>query len=105
MYIILYIQCTQFFKEYIKLCTLHVDIIQRMYRIVYIFQNCIAEFTNFFIFKVHNFPRMEPILNIQAVFVLGENHFRKYFSVFIGVWLRMENAFFGNGFQLTVCWV
>lgn len=41
MYIILYIQPTQFFKKYIKLCTLHVHIIQRMYRIVYIFQNCI----------------------------------------------------------------
>ena len=38
------------------------------------------------------------------MFVLGENHFRKCFSVNAGVWLRMENKFSGNAFQLTVCW-
>ena len=32
---------------------------------------------------------------------MGENHFRKCFSVFTGVWLRMENAFSGNAFQLS----
>ena len=37
------------------------------------------------------------------MFVLGENHFRKCFSVNAGVWLRMENKFSGNAFQLTVC--
>ena len=35
------------------------------------------------------------------MFVLGENHFWKCFSVFTGVWLRMENVFFGNAFQLA----
>ena len=40
----------------------------------------------------------------KAMFVLGENHFRKYFSVNVGVWLYMENSIFGNVFQLTVCW-
>ena len=40
----------------------------------------------------------------KAVFVLGENHFRKYFSVNVGVWLYMENSISGNAFQLTVCW-
>ena len=29
---------------------------------------------------------------------LGEKHFRKCFSVFTGVWLRTENAFFENAF-------
>ena len=38
-----------------------------------------------------------------AVFVLASNHFRKCFSVNTGVWLRMENKFSGNYFQLTVC--
>ena len=38
------------------------------------------------------------------MFVLASNHFRKYFSVNAGVWLRMENKFSGNAFQLTVCW-
>ena len=37
--------------------------------------------------------------SIQGVFVLGENGFRKYFSVNAGVWLRMKNTFFGNAFQ------
>ena len=37
----------------------------------------------------------------KAVFVLGEKHFRKCFSVFTGVWLRTENAFSGNAFQLA----
>ena len=37
--------------------------------------------------------------SIQGVFVLGENGFWKYFSVNAGVWLRMENTFFGNAFQ------
>ena len=40
----------------------------------------------------------------KAMFVLGENHFQKCFSVNVGVWLRIENKFFGNGFQWTVCW-
>ena len=40
---------------------------------------------------------------IKAVFVLASNHFRKYFSVNAGVWLRMENKFSGKYFQLTVC--
>ena len=39
----------------------------------------------------------------KAVFVLASNHFRKYFSVNVGVWLRMENKFSGSYFQLTVC--
>ena len=30
---------------------------------------------------------------------MGENSFRKCFSVNAGVWLRMENTFFGNAFQ------
>ena len=37
----------------------------------------------------------------KAVFVLGKNHFRKCFSIFTGVWLRMENAFSRNAFQLS----
>ena len=37
------------------------------------------------------------------MFVLASNHFRKWFSVNVGVWLRMENKFFGNYFQLTGC--
>ena len=37
------------------------------------------------------------------MFVLASNHFRKCFSVNVGVWLRMENKFSENGFQLTVC--
>ena len=37
-----------------------------------------------------------------AVFVLASNHFRKCFSVNAGVWLRMENKFSRNYFQLTV---
>ena len=41
------------------------------------------------------------VKEIKAVFVLGENHFRKCFSVFTGVWLRTENAFSGNAFQLA----
>ena len=36
------------------------------------------------------------------MFVLASNHFRKYFSVNAGVWLRMENGFSGKEFQLTV---
>ena len=30
---------------------------------------------------------------------MGENGFQKCFSVNAGVWLRMENTFFGNAFQ------
>ena len=37
------------------------------------------------------------------MFVLASNHFRKCFSVNVGVWLRMENKFFGNYFQLIGC--
>ena len=37
-----------------------------------------------------------------AVFVLASNHFRKYFSVNTGVWLRMENKFSGSYLKLTV---
>ena len=37
------------------------------------------------------------------MFVLASNHFRKCFFVNVGVWLRMENKFSGNTFQLTVC--
>ena len=37
------------------------------------------------------------------MFVLISNHFRKYFSVNAGVWLRMKNKFSGKYFQLTVC--
>ena len=37
------------------------------------------------------------------MFVLASNHFRKCFSVNAGVWLRMENKFSENAFQLTVC--
>ena len=40
---------------------------------------------------------------IKAVFVLVSNYFRKCFSVNAGVWLCMENKFFGKYFQLTVC--
>ena len=36
---------------------------------------------------------------IETAFVLGENGFQKCFSVNAGVWLRMENTFFGNAFQ------
>ena len=36
------------------------------------------------------------------MFVLASNHFRKYFSVNAGVWLRMENGFSGKEFQLIV---
>jgi len=43
-------------------------------------------------------------METKAVFVLGENHFRKCFFVNAGVWLRMENKFFENAFQLTMCW-
>ena len=35
----------------------------------------------------------------KAAFELGENGFRKCFSVNAGVWLRMENTFSGNAFQ------
>ena len=38
----------------------------------------------------------------KAVFVLASNHFRKCFSVNVGVWLCMENKFSGKYFQLTV---
>ena len=37
------------------------------------------------------------------MFVLASNHFRKCFSLNAGVWLRMENKFFWNYFQLTEC--
>ena len=37
------------------------------------------------------------------MFVLVSNHFWKCFSVNAGVWLRMENKFFGKYFQLTLC--
>ena len=37
------------------------------------------------------------------MFVLASNHFRKCFSVNAGVWLRMENKFSENAFQLTMC--
>ena len=40
---------------------------------------------------------------IKAVFVLVSNHFRKCFSINAGVWLRMENKFSENYFQLTGC--
>ena len=43
------------------------------------------------------------IFHSKAMFVLTSNHFRKCFSVNVGVWLRMENKFSGNAFQLTVC--
>ena len=39
---------------------------------------------------------------IKAVFVLGENHFRKYFSLNAGVWLVRKIEFFINQFHLTV---
>ena len=38
----------------------------------------------------------------KAVFVLGENHFRKCFSVNAGVWLVLKIEFSGNHFHLTV---
>ena len=47
--------------------------------------------------------RCNPKLKIKAVFVLASNRFRKCFSVNAGVWLRMENKFSGNYFQLTGC--
>ena len=51
----------------------------------------------------HNFLLLGPTPNyneiIKAVFVLGENHFRKYFSVNTGIWLCMENKFFENAFN------
>ena len=37
------------------------------------------------------------------MFVLASNHFQKCFSVNAGVWLRMENKFFGSYLKLTVC--
>ena len=37
------------------------------------------------------------------MFVLASNHFRKCFSVNASVWLRIENKFSENAFQLTVC--
>ena len=37
------------------------------------------------------------------MFVLASNHFQKCFSVNASVWLRMENNFSGNYFQLTGC--
>ena len=47
--------------------------------------------------------RRNPKLKTKAVFVLASNRFRKCFSVNAGVWLRMENKFSGNYFQLTRC--
>ena len=47
--------------------------------------------------------RCNPKLKIKVVFVLASNRFRKCFSVNAGVWLRMENKFSGNYFQLTGC--
>ena len=37
------------------------------------------------------------------VFSRTQPNTRKYFSLNAGVWLRMKNKFFGNYFQLTVC--
>ena len=42
-------------------------------------------------------------IQIEDVFVLVSNLFQKCFSINVGVWLRMENKFSGNYFQLTVC--
>ena len=46
---------------------------------------------------------MSTKYNIQnkGVFVLGENHFRKYFSRNAGVWLVRKIEFSGNWFPLT----
>ena len=38
-------------------------------------------------------------IEIKAAFELGENGFRKCFSINVDVWLRMENTFSGNAFQ------
>ena len=41
-----------------------------------------------------NFDRTQRVIfAFQAVFVLGEKHFRKCFSVFTGIQLRTKNAF------------
>ena len=37
------------------------------------------------------------------MFVLASKHFQKCFSVNVSVWLRMENKFSENAFQLIVC--
>ena len=37
-------------------------------------------------------------IEAKAAFELGENGFRKCFSVNKGIWVRMENTFSGNGF-------
>ena len=72
--------------------------------------NMIQDCQKFIQYKVincgdHFCARPRGAVVTKAVFVLGENHFWKYFFVFTGVWLCMENAFSGNGFQLTMCWV
>ena len=36
------------------------------------------------------------------MFVLASNHFRRCFTVNVGVWLRMKNSFSRKYFQLTV---
>ena len=40
------------------------------------------------------------LCDTKAVFVLTSNHFRKCFSVNEGVWLHMENKFFGSYLKL-----
>ena len=54
--------------------------------------------------RVTEFIKNNIATKINAVFLLASNHFQKCFSINAGVWLRMENKFPGNAFQLTVCW-
>ena len=67
-----------------------------------LFKKYVAKY-NFFELK---FVKLEfdmklEFIKIEAVFVLCEKHFRKCFSIFTGIWLRTENAFSGNAFQLA----
>ena len=61
---------------------------------------CFCFFFNFSLFWVKiSYGKLIRFL----YFVLSSNHFRKWFSINAGVWLRMENKFSRNYFQLTGC--
>ena len=54
---------------------------------------------------LHRFDSCEMTFFMKplAMFVLASNHFQKCFFVNAGVWLRIENKFSRNYFQLTGC--
>ena len=78
---------------------------------LYFFLSLLFYFSSFFIFSGWDLKLFFATLNLnhlyqlhqiqysKATFELGENSFRKCFSVNAGVWLRMENTFSGNSFQ------